>query len=68
MNINKYTEKGQEAIIAAQKLAEENNHTQIEVEHLLFVLADQENGVVPQILSKLGADPTLIKQKLQAEL
>jgi len=68
MNINKYTEKGQEAILAAQKLAEEKNHTQIEVEHLLFVLADQENGVVPQILSKLGGDPGQVKHDLESEL
>jgi len=68
MNINKYTEKAQEAILSAQRLAEEKNHTQIEPEHLLFTLVDQENGVVPQILLKLGTDPEQVKHDLQGEL
>ena len=68
MDINKYTEKGREAILAAQKLAEEKSHTQIEVEHLLLALAEQENGVVPQILSKLGVDPGQVRHDLGSEL
>ncbi|MFC1923821.1 ATP-dependent chaperone ClpB [Chloroflexota bacterium] len=68
MNINRYTEKAQEAVLAAQKLAEEKNHTQIEVEHLLFALADQESGVVPQVLSKLGIDPAQLKHDIEIEL
>lgn len=68
MNINKYTEKGQEAILAAQKLAEERNHTQIETEHLLMALIDQEGGVVPQILGKLGVDLNQVKRQLENEL
>jgi len=68
MNINKFTEKGQEAILAAQKLAEEKNHTQIETEHLLMALVGQEGGVVPQILGKLGVEPALVKRQVEAEL
>lgn len=68
MNVNKYTEKGQEAIFAAQKLAEERNHTQVEPEHLLMALVDQEGGVVPQILGKLGVNNVQIKPQLESEL
>jgi len=68
MNVNRYTEKGQEAILAAQKLAEEKNHTQLETEHLLMALVDQEGGVVPQILGKLGVDNTQVKRQLEGEL
>jgi len=68
MNINKYTEKGQEAVFAAQKLAEERNHTQLEPEHLLSALVDQEGGVVPQILGKLGVNNTQMKRQLESEL
>jgi len=68
MNVNKYTEKGQEAIFAAQKLAEERNHTQLEPEHLLMALVDQEGGVVPQILGKLGVDNTQVKRQLESDL
>jgi ATP-dependent Clp protease ATP-binding subunit ClpB len=68
MSVNKYTEKGQEAISVAQKLAEERSHTQLEAEHLLMALVDQEGGVVPQILVKLGVDYTQVKRQLENEL
>ena len=47
MDANRLTEKAQEAIAAAQRLAEERRHTQLEPEHLLYALVNQENGVVP---------------------
>jgi ATP-dependent Clp protease ATP-binding subunit ClpB len=68
MNINKFTEKGQEAILAAQKLAEERNHTQVEPEHLLSALVGQEGGVVPQVLGKLGINNAQVKSHLESEL
>jgi ATP-dependent Clp protease ATP-binding subunit ClpB len=68
MNINKFTEKAQEAILAAQRVAENNNHTQLDVEHLLIALLDQTEGVVPQILRKLGVDPAQIKQLIDSEI
>ena len=68
MDVSKYTEKAQEAISVAQKLAEERNHTQLETEHLLMALIDQKDGIVPQILSKLGVDHTQLKGQLETEL
>ena len=68
MNINKFTEKAQEVIVTAQKLAEERRHTQIEVEHLLHALVSQEDGVVPQILTKLGLDPAQVKRQVESEV
>jgi ATP-dependent Clp protease ATP-binding subunit ClpB len=68
VDINKFTEKAQEAIAAAQKMAAERNHTQIEVEHLLYALVDQEGGVVPQILGKLGVNAAEVKQQIAGEL
>lgn len=68
MNINKFTEKGQEAILVAQKLAEEKSHTQLEPEHLLVALVDQDGGVVPQILGKLGVNNWQVKLQLESEL
>ncbi|NLF64020.1 MAG: ATP-dependent chaperone ClpB [Chloroflexi bacterium] len=56
MNLNKYTQKAQEAVINAQTLAEENNHSQIEPVHLLAALLRQEDGVVPQIVKRLGVE------------
>jgi ATP-dependent Clp protease ATP-binding subunit ClpB len=60
MNINKYTEKAQEAIVAAQRLAEQSNHAQIEPEHLLVALVEQREGIIPELLRKMGADPGVI--------
>ncbi len=54
LNMNKLTEKAQEAVAAAQQLAEERHHTQLEPEHLLRTLVAQEDGVVPAILERLG--------------
>jgi ATP-dependent Clp protease ATP-binding subunit ClpB len=60
MNLNKYTEKAQEAVLAAQRLAGESSHAQIEPEHLMVALVEQHEGVVPEVLRKIGADPAQI--------
>ena len=60
MNINKYTEKAQQAIVTAQQLAEQLSHAQIEPEHLLVALVEQHEGVVPEVLRKMSADPAQI--------
>ena len=57
MNLNKFTEKAQEAVMSAQALASELSHAQIDPEHLLVTLAEQQGGVVPSVLRKVGADP-----------
>ncbi|MEW6231321.1 MAG: ATP-dependent chaperone ClpB [Chloroflexota bacterium] len=68
MNINRLTEKAQEATVAAQRLAEEQSHNQIEVEHLLYALLDQPEGLVSQILRRLQVDPGQAKQQVAGEL
>src|SRR5947208_14717943 len=60
MNINKYTEKAQESIVGAQRLAETMSHAQVEPEHLLVALVEQREGIVPEVLRKMGADPAQI--------
>ncbi len=68
MNINKYTEKAQEALLGAQRLAEERNHGQVDAEHLLLALVQQEEGVVPRLLEKLGVAPRQVQSRLEAAL
>ena len=68
MNLNKLTEKAQEAIVGAQRLAEERHHTQLEPEHLLYVLVNQPDGVVPAVLEKLGVAPRAVIQQLEPVL
>lgn len=68
MDLNKFTEKAQEAVITAQKKAEERRNTQIEAEHLLSALIEQDDGIVPQVLEKLGVNLNALEQKLNLEL
>ena len=56
MNADRMTVKTQEAIQAAQQLAESRRNPQIAPEHLLAVLLEQVAGVVVPVLQKLGAD------------
>ena len=57
MNLNKYTEKAQEAVLGAQQLAEREGHPEILPEHLLLTLLEQKEGVVPEIVRKMNPDP-----------
>jgi ATP-dependent Clp protease ATP-binding subunit ClpB len=68
MNLNKFTEKAQEAVLGAQQLAESLNHPQIEPEHLLVTLVEQSDGVVPSILRKMSVEPKEIAAAARAEL
>ncbi len=54
MQYDKFTMKSQEALQEAQRLAQSQNHQQIEVEHLLKVLLTQEDGIIPAVLKKMG--------------
>jgi len=54
MQFDKFTMKSQEALQEAQKLAQTKGHQQIEPEHLLYVLLNQPEGVVPSVLKKMG--------------
>ncbi len=64
MNAQKFTQKSLEAVKAAQDLAIEYQNMQIEEEHLLYALVAQENGLIPQLLQKMGIDPTGLRQSL----
>src|SRR6476469_617618 len=68
MNLQKYTEKAQEAVLAAQSLATEHNNTQIEPEHLLLALLEQDGGVVPAILQKLNVPSAPLIPQTQREV
>ncbi len=68
MRLDKFTERAQEAVLEAQETALEYNHSQIEPEHLLYTLLAQEDGVVPQVVSKLGRSPHQLLSQVQNEL
>ncbi len=54
MNIQKFTQKSVEAIQNAQNIAIENQNAQIEQEHLLCALLEQENSLIKELLKKMG--------------
>ena len=56
MNAQKFTKKALEAINSAQSIALENQNMQIMPEHLLYALVDQEGGLIPQLIKKMGKD------------
>ena len=66
MNLDKFTQKAQEAVLDAQRLAGENQQQQIEPEHLLLALLRQADGVAPQVVARLGDPNALAAQVEQA--
>jgi ATP-dependent Clp protease ATP-binding subunit ClpB len=68
MQPDRFTIKSQEALQAAQRLADERRNPQTMPEHLLAVLLEQADGVVVPVLRKLGADPAAVRRTLGARL
>ena len=66
MNLNQFTQKSVDAIQAAQQLAGERQNQQIRQEHLLLCLLEQKEGLIPQLMQKIGIDPAALRQKLTA--
>ena len=54
MDTNRFTQKSLEALQAAQQLAQSYGNAQVEQVHLLYALLSQENGLIGQLMSKLG--------------
>jgi len=67
-DINRFTQKSQEATQAAQGLAERNGNSQVEPEHLLLALFEQPEGVVPQVLAKMNVPTGALVQQVRAEI
>ena len=68
MNLNKFTEKAQEAVLGSPQLASEFNQAQVEPEHLLLALTEQPEGVVPAVLRKLNTEPGQVARSLRDHL
>ncbi|HYI67536.1 MAG TPA: ATP-dependent chaperone ClpB [Candidatus Limnocylindrales bacterium] len=68
MRTDRFTQKATEAIVSAQQLAESEGHGQLEVAHILLVLAEQPDGVVPAVLNRIGVQPSTIADGLRQQL
>jgi ATP-dependent Clp protease ATP-binding subunit ClpB len=68
MDFNRYTEKLQEAIRAAQSIAVQHGNQQIDTEHLLLALLDQEGGLAPSIFNKADIRVEALRTRVQQEV
>jgi len=68
MNLEKYTQKSREALLAAQQLAQDLNHQTIEPEHLLAALLRQEDGVVPALVTSIAGSVLGLREDVAESL
>jgi ATP-dependent Clp protease ATP-binding subunit ClpB len=68
MDLNKFTQKSQEAVAEAQQVAIRLGHQQVDVDHLFRALVGQENGLVPRLLERAGYDVRAVTAALDQEL
>jgi len=68
MNIERFTQKAQEALAGAQSLAAQYHHQQIEPEHLLTALLAQSDGLIPPLLKGMQVSPQTVRAKAEALL
>jgi len=68
MNLEKYTQKSQEALLSAQRLAQDYQNQAIEPIHLLLALVQQEDGIVRALITKVSGGIQAIQQELSNEL
>ena len=68
MNLDRYTQKAQEAILQSQQIAQDYHHQTIEPAHLLLALIQQHEGVVPAIVTKLSGSTTALSEELRQVL
>jgi ATP-dependent Clp protease ATP-binding subunit ClpB len=68
MNLNTFTNKAQEAVLNAQNIASEYQSSELEPAHLLLSLLRQSDGVVPQVVGKIGGRTGALIGDLEAML
>ena len=68
MNLDRFTQKAQEALLQAQQLAQDYNHQTIEPAHLLLALIQQPEGVAPAVITRVAGSPAALQQELVKDL
>ncbi len=68
MNLERYTQKAQEALLDAQSLAQGHQHPAIEPLHLMLALVRQQDGIVPAIVSRIAGSPAMLRADLEKEV
>ena len=68
MDLSKFTEKSQAALVEAQALATRNHHQAVDVEHLALALVTQDGGLVARLLERLRVPADLARTRLEEEI
>lgn len=68
MNMNKMTQKSQEAFYNAQDIAIKHGHQEVDSEHLALALISQENGLIPKLIGRMGLPAENIRNALEIDL
>ncbi len=68
MELDKFTQKAQQALLQSQTLASDLHHQQIEPAHLLLALLNQDQGVVPATVTRIAGSPAALREEVQQEL
>jgi len=68
MNLERYTQKAQEALLDAQSLAQGHQNPAIEPLHLMLALVRQQDGIVPAIVSRIAGSPAMLRADLEKEV
>src|SRR5258706_2633024 len=68
MNLDRFTLKAQDVLQKAAQAARTEGHPEITTEHLALALVQQEEGVVPALLDRVGVEPALVERDLSTEL
>ena len=64
MDFSRYTNRAQNAVLKAQSIAGEHHHSAIEPVHVFLGLLEQDEGLAPRIIQKIGAQPAAIHAEL----
>ena len=68
MQLDRFTQKSQEAIQSLQKAALDFGNQEIEQEHLIYVLLEQEDSLIAQLIQKAGIDRSVFRSEVEAAL
>jgi len=68
MDLNRFTENSQSALVEAQTLATRSQHSAVDVEHLALALLQQDGGLVPRLFERAQVSPELLKARLEEEI
>ena len=68
MRFDRFTERAQDAIARSQEILQRYGHTQLDMEHLLLAMVEQPQGVISEVLTRLGVDIDVLTERLDEVL